>query len=198
MLPALCFIMSRKKCEIIAKYVQTSFLTHVEAAEVTRIWQWHLSRYRDEIEKIPMTDDLFNLAVRGIAFHHSGVLPILKEIIEILFGRGFIRIMFATETFAVGINMPTKTVIFTELDKPTDDVDDSGGDIRRRLLKTDEYMQMAGRAGRRGLDDKGTVIYVPARTPVSGQIFYDMVFGKRASVVSKFTMSRIFVLQFIL
>jgi superfamily II RNA helicase len=57
---------------------------------------------------------------------------------------------------------------------------------------------MAGRAGRRGLDDKGTVIYVPARTPVSGQIFYDMVFGKRASVVSKFTMSRIFVLQFIL
>jgi superfamily II RNA helicase len=87
-----------------------------------------------------MTDDLFNLAVRGIAFHHSGVLPILKEIIEILFGRGFIRIMFATETFAVGINMPTKTVIFTELDKPTDDVDDSGGDIRRRLLKTDEYM----------------------------------------------------------
>jgi superfamily II RNA helicase len=87
-----------------------------------------------------MGGDLFNLAVRGIAYHHSGVLPILKEIIEILFARGFIRVMFATETFAVGINMPTKTVIFTELDKPTDDIDDSGGDIRRRLLKTDEYM----------------------------------------------------------
>lgn len=110
-------------------------MSHVEAAEVVKIWNWNLSRYKSELLDAGMMSELLNLAVRGIAFHHSGVLPILKEIVEILFARGFIRVMFATETFAVGVNMPTKTVIFTELDKPTDDTIDG-----RRLLKTDEYM----------------------------------------------------------
>ncbi|NBR15750.1 MAG: hypothetical protein EBU01_14415, partial [Crocinitomicaceae bacterium] len=92
-------------------------------------------------------------------FHHSGLQPILKEIVEILFVRGYVRLLFATETFAVGLNMPTRTVVFLELEKWTD----AGS---RRLLRPDEYLQMAGRAGRRGIDTEGLVLYEPLRDPV--------------------------------
>jgi superfamily II RNA helicase len=88
-------------------------------------------------------------------------LPLLKEIVEILFLKGLIKVLFATETFAVGLNMPTKTVVFTGLSK----YDDENNGMR--LLRTDEYIQMAGRAGRRGKDTEGLVIYLPERDPVS-------------------------------
>lgn len=78
------------------------------------------------------------------------MLPVLREIVEILFGKGLLKVLFATETFAVGINMPTKTVVFTSYEKPSD----GGG---TRMLRTDEYLQMAGRAGRRGKDTEGWV-----------------------------------------
>ena len=81
---------------------------------------------------------------RGVAFHHSGLLPALKEIVEILFSKGWIKVLFATETFAVGVNMPARTVVFTSLEKHDD--------RQWRTLRTDEYIQMSGRAGRRGLD----------------------------------------------
>lgn len=66
-----------------------------------------------------------------MAYHHSGMLPVLREIVELLFGRGLLKLLFATETFAVGLNMPTKTVVFTSYTKP----DDGGG---HRMLRTDE------------------------------------------------------------
>ena len=84
-----------------------------------------------------------------MAFHHAGVLPALKEIVETLFGLGLVKVMYATETFAVGINYPVKTVCF---DAPT-----KFDGITFRPMTTLEYFQMAGRAGRRGIDTKGTV-----------------------------------------
>lgn len=90
---------------------------------------------------------------RGIAVHHSGLLPILKEAVEILFSRSLIRVLFATETFAMGVNMPARTVVFAATRKH----DGSGF----RSLTPGEYTQMAGRAGRRGRDTSGTVIIVP-------------------------------------
>lgn len=87
---------------------------------------------------------------RGIALHHSGLLPVLKEVIEILFQEGLIKVLFATETFAIGLNMPARTVIFTALRKFDGQV--------FRYLSPGEYIQMSGRAGRRGLDDRGLVI----------------------------------------
>lgn len=82
--------------------------------------------------------------------HHGDLLPIAKEIVEILFSEGKIKVLFATETFAMGINMPTKTVIFYSLKKH------DGKELR--YLNSSEYTQMSGRAGRRGLDEKGNVI----------------------------------------
>ena len=112
------------------------------------------------METLPIYHTLRELVGRGVAFHHSGLLPVLKEVIELLFSGGFLKVMVATETFAVGLNMPTRTVIFTSLRKYADDCDGL------RLLRHDEYMQMAGRAGRRGKDVVGHVVYLPEREPV--------------------------------
>ena len=87
--------------------------------------------------------------------------------------------LFATETFAVGLNMPTKTVLFFGLEKYSDE------SMGLRPLRTDEYIQMAGRAGRRGLDPVGTVIYLPERDPVSAAIMRSILTGGQAHITSK-------------
>jgi superfamily II RNA helicase len=159
LLPALFFVLSRKDCEKYAQKVESTLITSSEKSDVNHIWNFHLRNHKESLEKLPQYHSLRALLDKGIAYHHSGLVPMLKEIIEILFSKGFIKVLFATETFAVGINMPTKTVIFTGLSK----FDDSTGGMR--LLRTDEYTQMAGRAGRRGKDPLGTVIYLPEREP---------------------------------
>ena len=87
---------------------------------------------------------------KGIAFHHAGLLPKLKELVEELFGMGLIKVLYATETFAVGINMPAKAVCFNSLEKYDG--------VSFRYLHTKEYFQLAGRAGRRGIDTIGYAI----------------------------------------
>lgn len=92
--------------------------------------------------------------MNGYAVHHGDLLPLAKEIVELLFSEGLIKVLFATETFAMGINMPTKTVIYHTIKKV------SGSDGGHRFLNSSEYVQMSGRAGRRGLDEKGNVIII--------------------------------------
>lgn len=169
-LPALFFVFSRRECERLAGEMTGSFLDSSETADATHIFDFHLSRHRATLEKSPQYHAVRDLVLRGIAFHHSGLQPLLKEIVELLFARGFVRLLFATETFAVGLNMPTKTVVFLELSKFTD-----GG--AHRLLRPDEYIQMAGRAGRRGKDTKGLVLYEPMREPVEVEELRGMVCG---------------------
>lgn len=172
-LPALCFVFSRRECERLATAMEGDFLeADTDAAGAARVFDFHLSRYRETLEKSPQYHQVRSLAVRGIGFHHSGLQPLLKEIVELLFARGFIRLLFATETFAVGLNMPTKTVVFLELSKVAGD-----GTGERRLLRSDEYLQMAGRAGRRGKDTQGLVIYEPLREPVDLSELKGMVCG---------------------
>lgn len=158
-MPALFFVFSRKDCERYAKLIEGSLLDSSDAAAAAHILDFHLSRWRSVLEHSPQYHTIRDLLIRGIAFHHSGLQPLLKEAVEILFTRGFVRVLFATETFSVGLNMPTKTVIFLELEKYSD-----GGE--RRLLRPDEYIQMAGRAGRRGIDTQGLVLYQPLKTPI--------------------------------
>jgi len=99
---------------------------------------------------LPQLINLKDILLRGIAVHHGDLLPIAKEVVEILFADGLIKVLFATETFAMGVNMPAKSVVFCGLRK------NDGKDFR--YLKSSEYTQMSGRAGRRGLDDKGNVV----------------------------------------
>ena len=186
-LPAIFFVFSRAGCEKLADKITGNFLDSSDAAAVANIWDFHLSRYKDSLEKSPQYHTLRTLAMRGIAFHHSGLLPFLKEILEVLFSKGYIKVLMATETFAVGINMPTKTVVFTALEKFTD------GSLR--LLRSAEYTQMAGRAGRRGKDDRGLVIYLPQRDPADLFEVRQILTGRAASFGSRMNFHYDFVLR---
>ena len=187
-LPALFFIFSRKECERLAGQIEESFLDGTEASSVTHIMDFHLSRHKAALETSPQYHRLRDLLVRGVAFHHSGLQPLLKEIVEILFSRGFVRLLFATETFSVGLNMPTKTVVFLELRKFSD-----GG--QQRLLRPDEYIQMAGRAGRRGKDTQGLVLYEPLREPVDSVELRGLLTGALPPLESRMRFHYDFILR---
>jgi len=187
LLPALFFVFSRKDCERYAAKVEHTLIDSSDTAAVRHIIDFHLHRYGDGLKQMPQYVALRALLERGIAFHHSGVLPVLKEIVEILFGRGYVKVLFATETFAVGINMPTKTVVFTAYRK----FDDRGP----RMLNTDEYIQMAGRAGRRGKDDKGLVLYLPDRDPEEVDDVRRMMTGSCSTFQSRMTFHYDFLLK---
>ena len=156
MLPALCFVFSRKQVEECANelniqlFEEDSNIPFLIEKECKNILVQKISNYKEYIE-LPEYRKTIELLQKGIAIHHAGVMPILREMIEILFEKGYIKILFATETFAVGINMPTKTVIFSKLTK-------WDGRGMRELLPN-EYTQMAGRAGRRGIDKVGHVFH---------------------------------------
>jgi len=177
--PAICFIFSRKNCEIYASGIQDSLVSGKEACEIENIFHFYTHPYKKQLESLPQYFSILDLLKKGIAYHHSGLVPILKEIIEIIFSKGFIKVLFATETFSVGLNMPTKTVVFLEFKKPEGE---KGG---TRMLYTDEYLQMAGRAGRRGIDTKGYVIYLPMRYPESQADIRSMMTGKKSIIQSK-------------
>ena len=177
-LPALFFVFSRKMCVDLAKKVTGNLIDSSDSASVRHIVNFHLHKY-PHLQTSQQYHELKSLLEKGVAYHHSGLLPVLKEIVEILFGRGFIKVLFATETFAVGINMPTKTVVFTSYRK-YDDVSD-----KLRMLTPSEYTQMAGRAGRRGKDDKGIVVYLPIREPESPLLVEEMMIGKKSELTSR-------------
>lgn len=189
LLPALFFVLSRKDCEKYAQKVESTLITSSEKADVIHIWNFHLRNHKENLEKLPQYHNLRHLVEKGLAYHHSGLVPMLKEIIEILFSKGFIKVLFATETFAVGINMPTKTAVFVGVKK----YDDLCQDMR--VLTTAEYLQMAGRAGRRGLDTMGTVIYLPDRNPIEPHEMRAMMCGGRAEVTSRMEFDYDFILK---
>ena len=179
LLPALFFVLSRKQCESYADKVEHTLLSPTDIASIKHLIGFHLHRHMDVLEKVPQYHQIYQLLCKGVAFHHSGLLPLLKEIVEILFSKGLVKIMFCTETFAVGLNMPTKTVLFAGF-KKYDDLTAS-----MRILRNDEYLQMAGRAGRRGKDDKGVVIYLPDREPVWPIEMQAMMKGAKPPIQSR-------------
>ncbi|KAI1502058.1 DSHCT domain-containing protein [Biscogniauxia marginata] len=155
LLPACIFVFSKKRCDENADALSNQdFCTAKEKSHIHMIIQKSIARLRPEDRVLPQIIRLRELLSRGIAVHHGGLLPIVKEIVEILFAQTLVKILFATETFAMGLNLPTRTVVFSGYRK-------HDGQSFRNLLPG-EYTQMAGRAGRRGLDPVGSVIIVPA------------------------------------
>ncbi|XP_017769968.1 PREDICTED: superkiller viralicidic activity 2-like 2 [Nicrophorus vespilloides] len=149
--PVIVFSFSKKDCERYAtQMTKLDFNTTAEKQLVDEVFSNAMDVLNDDDKRLPQVENLLPLLRRGIGIHHGGLLPILKETIEILFGEGLIKALFATETFAMGLNMPARTVLFTGIRKY------DGKDYR--WVSSGEYIQMSGRAGRRGLDDKGIVI----------------------------------------
>lgn len=154
MFPALFFIFSRKQVQEYANDLQVPLFCKDEkdymAEPVCR--QLLVSRVSNWKEYIclPEYQYYINLLEKGIGIHHAGMLPIFREMMEILYDKKYIKVLFATETFAIGLNMPTKTVCFSSLFKH------DGNSLRQ--LHSHEFIQMAGRAGRRNIDTVGHVI----------------------------------------
>ncbi|KAJ2609671.1 ATP-dependent RNA helicase mtr4 [Coemansia sp. RSA 1365] len=149
--PVIVFCFSKRECEGLA--LQMSKLDFNEDAEkdmVAEVFKNAISSLNEDDRGLPQIENILPLLKRGIGIHHSGLLPILKEVIEILFQEGLLKCLFATETFSIGLNMPARTVVFTSVRKF------DGKDFR--WVMSGEYIQMSGRAGRRGLDDRGVVI----------------------------------------
>jgi superfamily II RNA helicase len=195
MLPAICFVFSRK---LVEKYAQTisislfgegeekipSIIRH-ECEQILR----KLPNFKEYLN-MPEFEMITRLLEKGVAIHHSGIMPIFREMIELLFAKGYIKLLFATETFAVGINMPTKTVLFTGFDK--------FNGSSTRMLYPHEYTQMAGRAGRRGLDTIGHVIHLNNMFSLPyGHDYEQMVNGNPQTLQSKFVISYNLVLNFL-
>ena len=193
MLPAICFVFSRKSVEKYAQFINFSLFDEDstipstirnECKQILRKLPNH-----QEYINLPEFEFIVKLLEKGVAIHHSGVMPIFREMIELLFDKGYIKLLFATETFAVGINMPTKTVIFTGFDKF------NGSTMR--LLYPHEYTQMAGRAGRRGLDTIGHVIHLNNMFSLPYAYSYsNLLNGKPQILQSKFKISYNLLLNF--
>jgi len=187
MLPALCFVFSRKHVELAAKEIQfslfeeDSIVPSIIGKECQKILMSKLPNYKEYLN-LPEYVELVALLEKGIAIHHAGIMSVLREMVELLFEKGYIKLLFATETFAVGINMPTKTVIFAGLTK-------FNGETMRQLYPH-EYTQMAGRAGRRGIDKIGHVIHCNNLFGMPTCLEYKtMLTGQPQMLTSKFKIS---------
>lgn len=157
MLPCIYFCFSRalteQKSDSLKRF--KNYLSSSEGADAGKIIREHLSNADSSIRDLKTTKLLRECLSRGIGFHHAGLLSALKELVEDLFSKGLVKVLFATETFAVGINMPAKAVIFDSLEK--------FDGISFRYLNSKEYFQLAGRAGRRGIDKEGLAVSVIER-----------------------------------
>ena len=187
MLPAICFVFSRKHVEQAAQEISFSLfeedsgLPALVEKECRHILAAKLPNYQEYLD-LPEYKTIVGLLEKGIAIHHAGIIPVLREMVELLFEKGFIRLLIATETFAVGLNMPTKTVIFAGLTK-------YNGSTMRQLYPH-EYTQMAGRAGRRGIDTIGHVFHCVNLFELPSSTEYKhMLTGPPQKLTSKFKIS---------
>jgi ATP-dependent RNA helicase HelY len=162
LLPAITFIFSRAGCDDAVLQCLNAGLrltTPQESAEITALVQERTADIPDEDLPVLGYGDWLSGLQRGIAAHHAGMLPTFKEVVEELFAAGLIRAVFATETLALGINMPARTVVIERLSK-------WNGETHADLTPG-EYTQLTGRAGRRGIDVEGhaVVLWEPGRDP---------------------------------
>ncbi|XP_054261713.1 SKI2 subunit of superkiller complex protein [Macrosteles quadrilineatus] len=187
-LPVVAFTLSRNRCDTNADLLSNVDLTSKEEKHyIYKFFKQSISRLKEEDQKLPQILKLQKILEKGIGVHHSGILPILKEIVELLFQEGKVKLLFATETFAMGVNMPTRSVVFDSVKK----FDGTG----TRALLPAEYIQMAGRAGRRGKDPTGTVIILCKQDIPDEHVLKSMMFDKPMKLESQFRMTYAMILK---
>ena len=176
MLPAIYFIFSRRNCDQAIEQVRNfSLVNPDEAARLKQQIDDFLER-NPEAGRAGQVEPLYH----GIAAHHAGILPAWKGLVEELFQQGLIKVVFATETLAAGINMPARTTVISSLSKRTD--------LGHRLLNASEFLQMAGRAGRRGMDVQGYVVTAQTQFEGAREAAY-LATAEADPLVSQFTPS---------
>ena len=176
--PVIVFSFSKNQCESYALQMSNlTFNDNTEKSMVEKVFSSALDILTEEDKQLPQIQNILPLLKRGIGIHHSGLLPILKETIEILFQEGLIKVLFATETFSIGLNMPAKTVVFTSVRK--------FDGVSQRWVTPSEFVQMSGRAGRRGIDERGIVIMM-IDEQMEPAIAKDIVRGEQDKLNSAF------------
>lgn len=187
MLPAIFFVFSRKMVETCAQEITVPLLEddskvgYIVARECEQILR-KLSNFHEYMQ-MPEYRLVVSLLEKGIGIHHSGMIPILREMVELMIAKKYIKVLFATESFAIGLDCPIKTAVFTSLTKFDGQ--------RERLLYAHEYTQMAGRAGRRGIDTHGYVVHCCNlfQTMPTANDYRELLSGKPQQLVSKFGIS---------
>lgn len=181
MKPAIVFSFSKRECESYAialnKYDWTSA---EEKVAIQQIFENAIDTLAEEDKSLPMIQNVLPLLKKGVGIHHGGLLPIIKEVTEILFQEGFVKCLFSTETFSMGLNMPARTVVFTNVRKFDGET--------FRWISGGEYIQMSGRAGRRGIDDKGICILMVDQK-MEPEVAKGMVKGHADALNSMFHLS---------
>ena len=153
MLPVIYFLFSRNDCQAYAErlaMMRPHLISEAQAARIEATIGTFVAAMRPEDVQLEQVQLVTTLARKGIGFHHAGLLPVLKQLVEVLFSRGLMQVVFATDTLALGVNMPARSVVIGRMTK--------WDGRRRRILISNEFQQMAGRAGRRGMDAFGHVI----------------------------------------
>ena len=183
--PVIVFSFSRRACETHANDLMTGktqldFTTQEQKELIRQIYDNALLCMAEEDRELACVQKIYPMLERGIGIHHGGLLPIIKELVEILFGESLVKCLFATETFAMGLNMPARTCVFTEVEKF------DGKEMR--VLQPGEYTQMAGRAGRRGKDDRGTCILMLDKKLDKEELVH-MTCGTGSALMSEFKLT---------
>lgn len=189
LLPCVVFCFSKKRCDTLADNLSTfDMTTSAEKSEIHVFFEKSLSRLTGSDKQLPQVMRVRDMLKKGLGVHHAGLLPIVKEIVEMLFCRGLVSVLFCTETFAMGVNAPARTVIFHSLRK-------HDGTSFRGLLPG-EFTQMSGRAGRRGLDKIGTVILpvLGDELPEEGDV-RRLLTGAATKLESQFRLTYIMILN---
>jgi ATP-dependent RNA helicase HelY len=180
LLPCLYFLPGRRAVEVAAESAASHLLTSPEqrARLHAEVQAW-VRALPAEDQRLDQVRRLANLLPRGLAFHHAGLLPGLKVMVETLFARGDLRAVFATDTLALGINMPARSVVLGSLSK--------FDGVSMRLLTPNEYQQLTGRAGRRGMDAKGAAV-IPYSPWDAFEPAFALLTGELQPVISAFTL----------
>lgn len=187
MLPAMCYVFSKRQVEECADELMSQSFARESSVVVERACEEVMRRlpnYREYLS-LPEYGRLVGWLSRGIAIHHAGMLPCLRELVEVMFAQGFVQWLFCTETMSVGINLPVKTTVFTNVSKFDGE--------RHRPLESFEYTQAAGRAGRLGLDSVGHVVLLAnlLRPRVSVVGVRQMLSGQPPKVQSRMQWSEV-------
>ncbi|AXK45126.1 DEAD/DEAH box helicase [Brachybacterium saurashtrense] len=155
LLPAIVFVFSRAGCDGAVQQCARARLRltdDAERREIRAVLDEELAEIGAEDEEVLSLDTFRRAALDGVAAHHAGMLPLLKSVVERLFARGLIKVVFATETLALGINMPARSVVLEKLVK--------FNGVEHADLTPGEFTQLTGRAGRRGIDTEGHAVVV--------------------------------------
>jgi superfamily II RNA helicase len=184
MFPAVCFLLSKKQIDTTATEITSDLLPfdskipYTIDKECDNFLRKKLTNYHEFFNLIEYKS-LKKMLQKGIATHHSGMIPILRELVELLFEKGYIKLLFATETFSVGLNMPIRTTIFTDIHK--------FDGYSHRMFHSHEFIQACGRAGRRGIDKIGYVIHlINIYRPFDLTNYRSMMKGQPQALVSKY------------